>query len=389
MNKPSIHFTHEEFKARQKLTRDCLEKHKLDGLLLFKIEDMYWLSGFDSDGFCIFHNMFIGINGELTHVSRSADLANVKYSSICDDVRTAPDAAGVSWSSCIKKMLDSHHMQGKQIGIQVDTMGLTPRLFLEIQTELQGWCELIVAENFIQEMRMVKSEQELNYHRKAGEFLDVSLTEALDTAKAGVFEGDIYGAFYRKLFSMGADLPAHIPPLGCGDSALNVRYTSGRKHLSENDQLTLELGLAYRHYHAGSMCVALTGPEINDLHLQMHAALVPALAEVQNMLRPGKTMGEVYDTYRMVVTDHGLAHTLQTACGYTMGATWPPTWMEQPMFYTGNQTIIKKNMTFFNMLILSDFETGLIMCLGEQVIITDGKPEVISHVPKNPIILDI
>jgi Xaa-Pro dipeptidase len=100
-------------------------------------------------------------------------------------------------------------------------------------------------------------------------------------------------------------------------------------------------------------------------------------------------MGEVYDAYRMVVTDHGLAHTLQDACGYTMGATWPPTWMEQPMFYKGNPTVIETSMTFFNMLILNDFETGLIMCLGEQTIITDGQPEIITHVPKEPIIVGV
>ena len=110
---------------------------------------------------------------------------------------------------------------------------------------------------------------------------------------------------------------------------------------------------------------------------------------VQDLLRPGKTMAEVYDAYRMVVTDHGLAHTLQDACGYTMGATWPPTWMEQPMFYKGNPTVIETNMTFFNMLILNDFESGLIMCLGEQTIITDGQPEVITHVPREPIIVGV
>lgn len=389
MTNPNIHFTREEFETRQQRTRAYLDEQKLDGLLLFKIEDMYWLTGFDSDGFCIFHSMFVGVNGELTHLSRTADLANVAYSSICEDVRIASDDADVRWSSCIKDMLVSHDMQGKRIGIQVDTMGLTPKLFLETQAEIEDWCELVIADNFIQKMRMVKSEQELAYHRKAGEILDIALGDALLAVQPGAYEGDIYGAFYNKLFSMGADLPAHIPPLGCGESALNVRYTSGRKYLVENDQLTLELGLAYRHYHAGSMCVALIGPDVNELHLKMHEALVPALAAIQDLLRPGKTMAEVYDAYRMVVTDHGLAHTLQDACGYTMGATWPPTWMEQPMFYKGNPTVIETNMTFFNMLILNDFKSGLIMCLGEQTIITDGQPEVITHVPREPIIVGV
>ena len=45
-------------------------------------------------------------------------------------------------------------------------------------------------------------------------------------------------------------------------------------------------------------------------------------------------------------------------------------------------------MTFFNMLILNDHKAGMIMALGEQVIVTDGPPEVVSHVPKEPIIID-
>lgn len=35
----------------------------LDGLLIFKIEDMYWLTGYDSDGFSIFGCMFIETEG--------------------------------------------------------------------------------------------------------------------------------------------------------------------------------------------------------------------------------------------------------------------------------------------------------------------------------------
>ena len=387
MNNPNTYFPLSEFEDRQSRTRVCLEERGYDGLLLFKIEDMYWLTGFDSDGFCIFHNMFIGVNGELTHVSRTADLANLYYSSICDDVRIAPDDAHVRWSTCIKDMLASHGMQGKKVGIQVDTMGLTPRLFLETQQALEGWCELVIADNFIQELRLVKSPRELDYHRKAGEILDVSLEAALGTAEVGVNEGDIYGKFYDTLFRMGADLPAHIPPLGCGQSAGNVRYTTGRKSLKENDQLTLELGLGYRHYHAGSMCVALTGPEIRETHLVMHQALVTALSTVQSQLKPDNTLGQIYDSYSEIMDELGLAHMKQNACGYTMGATWPPTWMEQPMFYTGNPRIIEENMTFFNMLILNDFENDLIMALGEQVIITSDEPEVITHVSRDLIVL--
>ena len=383
-----IHFSREEFAQRQDRVRKSLETQGLDGALLFKIEDMYWLTGYDSDGFSIFGCMFIGADGHLTHLARPADLGNASYSSICEDVRTAPDSLNTTRAGQIKEMLTSLGMQSKRIGIQVDTMGLTPRLFLQIQEELINWCNLIVVPDFIRELRLVKSPQELTYMRKAGEIMDIALDKTIKATFAGAFEGDIYATFYDSLFRLDGDLPAHIPPLGSGKSALNLRYTTGRKHVLENDQVTLELGVAYRHYHAASMCVVLTGPKINKRHLKMHETSVTALDAVQSILRPGTTVGEIYDTYRTTLEDNDEKDAVLTVCGYTMGAAWPPTWMEQPMIFEGNPVVLEENMSFFTHMILNDRETGLSMAVGEQAIITNSAPEIITHVPRTPIIKD-
>ncbi|MCP5088853.1 MAG: aminopeptidase P family protein [Rhodobacteraceae bacterium] len=388
MPKPYVHFSHAEFADRQDKTRNRMQELGLDALLLFKIEDMFWLTGYESDGFCIFASMLIGTDGALVHLARPADLGNVTYSSICSDIRVSEDAAQSSRAEHIKDMLAAHGFAGKRVGIQVDTMGLTPRLFLEIQTALEGWCELQVAPDFIRELRLVKSPAELDYFRKAGEIMGTVMGKTIDATYAGAFEGDIYATFYDTLFRLDADLPAHIPPFGSGDSALNLRYTSGRKHVEKNDQVTLELGLAYRHYHTACMCVVLTGPRINPRHLKMHETSVVALEAVQAKMRPGTTVGELYDTYKSILENNGEADAVLTVCGYTMGAAWPPTWMEQPMIFHGNETVLQENMTFFTHMILNDRETGLSMAVGEQAIITGGAPEIITHAPRKPVIRD-
>lgn len=386
MPKPYIHFSREEFSKRQKKTRKLLQELELDGLLIFKIEDMYWLTGYESDGFCIFGSMFIGTDGDLTHLARPADLGNLSYSSICEDIRISPDTEGSNRAEHIKDMLRSLGMEGKKIGIQVDTMGLTPRLFLEISEILDGWCELTVAPDFIRILRLVKSPQELNYFRKAGEVMDIVMDKVIEATYPGAFEGDIYATFYDTLFRLDADLPAHIPPLGSGDSALNLRYTTKRKNVSENDQVTLELGLAYRHYHVACMGVVLTGPEINNRHLKMHKTSVTALDEVQAALRPGTTVGELFDIYKETLEEHGEHDAVLTVAGYTMGAMWPPTWMEEPMIFEGNPLVLEENMTFFTHMILNDRETGLSMAVGETAIVTKDAPEIITHTPREPII---
>ena len=388
MDDINIHFSREEFAERQQRAREQMKAQELDGVLLFKFEDMYWLTGYDSDGFTIFGCMFLGTDGQLTHLARPADLGNASYSSICEDIRIAPDSQDASRAGQIREMLNSLGMRGTRIGIQVDTMGLTPRLFLEIQAELENWCELIIAPDFIRQLRLIKSPQELTYLRKAGEIMDIVMDKTIDATYSGAYEGDIYATFYDSLFRLGADLPAHIPPLGSGKSALNLRYTSKRKHVLNNDQVTLELGVAYRHYHAASMCVVLTGPDINDRHLKMHETSVIALDAVQSILRPGTTVGEIYNSYRSSLEDNGEKDAVLTVCGYTMGATCPPTWMEQPLIFEGNPLVLEENMSFFTHMILNDRASGRSMAVAEQAIITVDAPEIITHVPRIPIIRD-
>ncbi|MQA08867.1 MAG: M24 family metallopeptidase [Pseudonocardiaceae bacterium] len=386
MDEPHVHFTRAEFADRQARMRQTLVEHELDGMLLFTIEDMYWLCGLDTDGFCIFHCMFIGTEGQLTHLTRNSDLANVRYSSICQDVRICRDGNDVSRPEEIKQLLHSHGMRGRRIGIQLDTKGLTPQLYLELRETLDGWCRLVDASNLVGTLRLVKSPQELAYIRKAGDILDTVREVAVGAAKPGLSKADIYGLVYQAAFASGGDPPAHRPPIGCADASLNTRYTTGNQWLAENDHMTFELGVGYRHYHAGNFFVVLTGPDIDSRQLAMHRAAVEALDNVQDTMRPGRTFGDLFDVHRATLAEQGYGHAALSACGYTMGAVWPPTWMEKPQIVRGNPTVLEPNMTIFAHMILVDRDNGLMMGLGEQAIVTEnGGPEIVTHVPREPV----
>ena len=136
-----------------------------------------------------------------------------------------------------------------------------------------------------------------------------------------------------------------------------------------------------------AMFVVLTGPKVDSRHLRMHEACCDALAAVQNKLRPGNTVGDLYEAHRAATAKHHYEHAILAACGYTMGATWPPTWMEQPMIYANNPVVLEPNMTFFTHMVLTDYDAGLTMSLGEQAILTTGDPEVVTTVPREPIIV--
>ncbi|MGH9365924.1 MAG: M24 family metallopeptidase, partial [Thermoanaerobaculia bacterium] len=64
------------------------------------------------------------------------------------------------------------------------------------------------------------------------------------------------------------------------------------------------------------------------------------------------------------------------------GATYPPTWMDEPMIYAGNSQVLAPGMVFFIHMILLNSRTGLSMCLGETSIVTAGGAEPVTHAPR-------
>ena len=60
------------------------------------------------------------------------------------------------------------------------------------------------------------------------------------------------------------------------------------------------------------------------------------------------------------------------ACGYSLGSTFSPNWMDWPMLYTGNAYIITPGNIFFMHMILMDSDNNLAMNLGETYLVTEN-----------------
>lgn len=382
-----LHFTEDEFAVRQRRVRDELERRGLDGILVSRMADQYWLCGLDTASSAVFHSMFVGTGGAMTHLSRSADLANIAYTSLCRDVRLFDDTYGLDRGEAIKDVLRSHGMEGRRIGFEIDSDGMLPDVYLELRRALDGWCELVDTSDLIRSLRLVKSPQEVAYMRRAGELLTGASQAAIKRTVPGAFEGDILAEFQRELLEAGGEFCAGGDfPMGAGKKALLVRPIAWRGFVGENDQVTFEPGAAYRRYQVAQMFTVLTGPDIAPQHLDMHKACVDALNETQDALRPGNTLGEVYEAHRRTLAKHGYEHAALRACGYPMGAVWSPSWMERPMIAENEPLVLTEGMTIFTHMILTDRASGLTMLLGETALVTSSGPEVLAPLPRTPII---
>jgi Xaa-Pro dipeptidase len=155
------------------------------------------------------------------------------------------------------------------------------------------------------------------------------------------------------------------------------RYYTGRRHLSANDMLTLEFAGTFRHYHACLMRTFAIGTA--DVRLaDMHKACVDALAASEAALRPGRPVGEAFDAHARAFDAAGYRDQRLNACGYSLGTTFAPNWMDWPMLYHGNDYEMRPGNVFFLHMILFDEPRGLAMTLGRTSIVTQTGAEPLS-----------
>jgi Xaa-Pro dipeptidase len=374
----ALHFDRAEFDARRdRLMIDMAEK-KLDAILLFAQESMYWLTGYDTFGFCFFQCLIVQADGSMTLLTRSADLRQARHTSIIENIVVWTDRVDANPAVELRNLLNDLDLLGGRIGVEYDTHGLTAYNGRRVDEQLQTFGQIVDASGIVGHLRLFKSPAEIAKTEKAAALADDALDAALPLIKQGGDEAAILAAMQGTIFAGGGDYPANEFIIGSGADALLCRYKSGRRKLNKNDQLTLEWAGVFNHYHAAMMRTVVVG-KVSKRHQELFDAARETLLAVEKAMTPGNTFGDVFDAHARVMEAHGLTKHRLNACGYSLGARFTPSWMDMPMFYAGNPEPIAPDMTLFAHMIIMDSETETAMTLGRTYLTTEDAPKPLSR----------
>ena len=366
----ALHFTKQEFEFRENKVIQSMKEKNLDALLLFRQESMYWLTGYDTFGYVFFQCLVLTSAGNKILLTRVPDLRQAQNTSNIKDIRIWIDKESNNPANELKSILVELNLENKNLGVEYEAYGLTGKNAMILNKSLNDFAKLHDESFLVTKHRLVKSDQEIEYIQKAAELADKALEKAWELSHPGADESDILSAMQGAIFSGGGDYPGNEFIIGSGPNALLCRYFSGRRKLDPIDQLTLEFAGVYRHYHSALMRTIPIGKPKPE-HFELHKICLEVLSACESKLQAGNTVGDIFEQHRLIIDKTKYKSARLNACGYSLGATFAPNWMDWPMLYENNPVIIEKNQVFFMHMILMHSETQTAMNLGETYLVSD------------------
>ena len=379
----SLRFPAEEHAARLAATRAELNRRRLDALLIFAQESHYYLTGFDTSGFVFFQVGVITDDDRPTILlTRRPDLRQAEVASLYDDIRVWLNAEDANPAECLRDILQELGLQGGRIGAEFATYGLTAANGRLVEAALNGFCILEDASDIVRRQRLVKSEAELTKTREAGHLADAAVLAAIDATVPDASESELSAVALTAMLNGGGEVPSGGPLINTGPRALFGRGIGGPRRIDENDQVLIELAGSSCRYHVCIESTVAVGKPDPRQHGMMSVA-AEALDQIKDAARPGTALGTLDEIHRKVLDAAGFATERFAACGYALGCTFKPTWMDvPPMIYSGNPLIMEPGMVFFVHIMIPDTRTGVMAGIGQTFAIREtGAPEVFSELP--------
>ena len=382
-------FAAAEYEQRVRAVRAGLEERGLAALLLFSQESHYYLFGYDGTGYVFFQSVVLPAgDGEPVLLCRRPDVAQARDTSTITDIRVWLNAEDACPARDLKAILSEMGLAGARVGIELDTYGLTAANYRMVARELEGFCELVDASSLVRGSRLVKSAAEIEHTRRAGALADDAVEAIFRAARPGVLDSGLAAIGLAAILEGGGDPAPADPLVNSGPKAVYGRSVTGPRPLEEHDQLLVELAGTYRRYNCCiERTIVLGAP--SAAQRDMYSVVRDTIEAVLEAFRPGDPLGRVDEVHRSRLDAAGYAEERYAACGYSLGATYRPSWMDvPPMIYAGNSLEMRPGMVFFPHVMLGDKRRGLAVGLGHTVVVTETGAESLTRVPLDLLVKD-
>ncbi|MET7379165.1 aminopeptidase P family protein [Streptomyces sp. NPDC005526] len=171
----------------------------------------------------------------------------------------------------------------------------------------------------VEQLRVVKDEEEISCLRIGAEIADQALGELLESILVGRTERHLALELERRLVDHGADGPAFPTSVATGPNSGRRGHRPTDRRVEEGDFLSVCLGAAYRGYRCEIGRTFVIGTSPADWQIQLYDLVFAAQRAGREALAPGAGYRDVDRAARQVLDCAGYGEGLQPLMGHGVG----------------------------------------------------------------------
>ncbi|MEU6094884.1 aminopeptidase P family protein [Streptomyces sp. NPDC047079] len=171
----------------------------------------------------------------------------------------------------------------------------------------------------VEQLRLVKDEDEIALLRIGAEIVDQALSELLESILVGRTERHLALELERRLIDHGADGPAFTTSVGTGPNSGRPGHRPTDRRVEEGDFLSVCLGAAYRGYRCEIGRTFVIGTSPADWQIELYDLVFAAQRAGRQALAPGAAYRDVDRAARQVLDSAGYGGGLAPVTGHGVG----------------------------------------------------------------------
>ena len=355
-----------------KLT-ELLKKNGVDAILIAPSEEMEFIAG-HSPFICErFQALFIQSNGNYFYICNLLTLDEMQ-GILGPDKKVYGWFDGNVFTDTVKKAFEENGLIGKTIAVNSSERGVN---ILEIMKNVD--VKFVNGKPLLEEMRIIKNEEEITNLRKAAHITDETFTELCKYIKPGIKEIDISNKiqelFREKGVSTGFAMVCSGP-----NSAL-PHYAENQRVITEKDVIILDFGCVYNNMCADMSRMVFVGGISEEEKTIYNIVLESHLAGEAKAVN-GAFIPDVDAAARDIITKAGHEKHFFTRLGHGIGYSVH----EAPDIKASNKRNLEPGMAF-------SIEPGIYMVgkfgmrIEDIVVITKDGHEVLNQSTKEIVIV--
>ena len=376
-------FSSAEYDRRIAGVRDALEQKKLDALIGSIHWNVHYLTGV---GLAANHYKVVVVprDGELVGVTRELEIPGARATSLVKNWVPWMDEGDPTYMSlnpmkATAEALRQLGLEGKRVGIETGIARFINHMTVrnyECLKKLMPDTKFVDDDNIVGNLRVIKSDAEIECMRRAAVITERTALEAIDNIRPGRSEAEVYGEAARRAWSHDDcnGLTLHLQA-GRAGTLIHVSSRGQANLIRQGDAIFMELGATVNSYfntRIRTICVGEPSPAVQ----KVASAVLSGLNKAIDFIRPGVTSAEVDHASRSEIAKAGYGEHLKHRLGYSLGLGWNEG--EILSLRAEDQTKMKTGMVFHMVPGIWSPELGFGVSFSENVLVTKDGHEVID-----------